>query len=57
MSIYTNKKQKLVEEETRSVQDSLYKLLKDKKVADSYQFYTSCEYKLYFADSSLCMLK
>lgn len=57
MSIYTNKKQKLVEEETRSVQDSLYKLLKDKKVADSYQFYTSCEYKLYFADSSFQALQ
>ena len=30
------------------MQDSLYKLLKDKKVADSYQFYTSCEYKTVF---------
>lgn len=39
------------------MQDSLYKLLKDKKVADSYQFYTSCEYKLYFAESSFQALE
>lgn len=39
------------------MQDSLYKLLKDKKVADSYQFYTSCEYKLYFAESSFQALQ
>lgn len=35
----------------------LYKLLKDKKVADSYQFYTSCEYKLYFAETNLKALQ
>lgn len=46
-----------VEEETRSMQDSLYKLLKDKKVADSYQFYTACEYKLYFAETSFQALQ
>ena len=39
------------------MQDSLYKLLKDKKVADSYQYYTSCEYKLYFAESSFQALQ
>lgn len=39
------------------MQDSLYKLLKDKKVADSYQFYTSCEYKLYFAETSFQALQ
>lgn len=37
--------------------DAFYKLLKDKKVADSYQFYTSCSYKLYFAETSFQALK
>ncbi|WP_053983726.1 hypothetical protein [Niameybacter massiliensis] len=37
--------------------DTLLKLLKDKKVADSYQFYTSCDYKLYFAETSLQALQ
>jgi len=36
---------------------TLFKLLKDKKVADSYHFYTSCEYKLLFAESSFQALK
>lgn len=36
---------------------TLYKLLKDKKVADSFHFYTSCEYKLYFAESTIQALK
>jgi hypothetical protein len=44
-------------EEMKSMADSLYKLLKDKKVADSYQFYTSCEYKLYFAETSFQALQ
>lgn len=33
------------------------KLLKDKKVADSYQFYDSCKYKLYLAEISLNALQ
>lgn len=33
------------------------KLLKDKKVADSYQFYDSCSYKLYLAEVSLNALQ
>lgn len=37
--------------------NTLFKLLKDKKVADSYQFYTSCSYKLYFAETSFQALK
>lgn len=37
--------------------NTLFKLLKDKKVADSYQFYTSCAYKLYFAETSFQALK
>lgn len=37
--------------------DTLLKLLKDKKVADSYQFYKSCEYKLYFAETSFHALE
>ena len=36
---------------------TLFKLLKDKKVADAYQFYTSCEYKLYFAETSFQALQ
>lgn len=55
--IRTFKEKNIVEEETRSMQDSLYKLLKDKKVADSYQYYTSCEYKLYFAETSFQALQ
>lgn len=55
--IRTSKGKMIIEEETRNMQDSLYKLLKDKKVADSYQFYTSCEYKLYFAESSFQALQ
>ena len=55
--IRTFKEKSNVKEETRSMQDSLYKLLKDKKVADSYQFYTSCEYKLYFAETSFQALQ
>lgn len=55
--IRTFKEKSIVEEENRSMQDSLYKLLKDKKVADSYQFYTSCEYKLYFAETSFQALQ
>lgn len=35
----------------------LLKLLKDKKVADSYQFYDSCIYKLYLAEVSLNALQ
>lgn len=37
--------------------DTLLKLLKDKKVADSYQFYKSCDYKLYFAETSFHALE
>ena len=55
--IRTFKEKSIVKEETRSMQGSLYKLLKDKKVADSYQFYTSCEYKLYFAETSFQALQ
>jgi hypothetical protein len=33
------------------------KLLKDKKVADSYQFYDSCKYKIYLAEISLNALQ
>lgn len=43
--------------EERQMSDAFYKLLKDKKVADSYQFYTSCSYKLYFAETSFQALK
>jgi len=55
--IRTFKEKSIVKEGTRSMQGSLYKLLKDKKVADSYQFYTSCEYKLYFAETSFQALQ
>lgn len=35
----------------------LLKLLVDKKVADSFQFFTSCQYKLYMAELSYSALK
>jgi len=35
----------------------LLRMLKDKKVADSYPFYESCVHKLYFAETSYCALK
>jgi hypothetical protein len=37
--------------------DAFYKLLKDKKVADAFQFYKSCNYKLYFAECSFQALE
>lgn len=55
--IRTAKCKNIIEEEMKSMPDSLYKLLKDKMVADSYQFYTSCEYKLYFAETSFQALQ
>lgn len=35
----------------------LMKLLKDKKIAGAFQYYSSCSYKLYFAEISLKALK
>ena len=55
--IRTVKNKIIAEEETKNMIDYLYKLLKDKKVVDSYQFYTSCEYKLYFAEISFQALQ
>lgn len=55
--IRTAKCKNIIEEEKKCMPDLLYKLLKDKKVADSYQFYTSCKYKLYFAETSFQALQ
>lgn len=35
----------------------LMKLLKDKKVADAYQYFEACSYKLYLADLSYSALE
>lgn len=47
----------LKKKEGKNMSNSLFKLLKDKKIADAYQFYTSCEYKLYFAETSFQALR